>query len=236
MAKKRRRGQSSTCDIEKPRKRLKNEVVKAGQNNVKHPTLCSYYNQILTLRNYLLKRLPTTSKTRRRRIAAAADPIFDKTLICIRDAEETILDFSRWKDFEAYSQQVSLTVGSSLHDGSPQSDLIDFAIWCLFYRTHRQAHKPPHMLCHGYQRVSNAGQLNQEHGAMAGIPGLLSHYPNSNVETLKDVAWAEILGLLGKEGNRIMLDMVMFCGIFVAVDGGQGNYYQLSGKQKSTSW
>jgi telomerase reverse transcriptase len=230
MAKKRKRGQSSTSGIENPRKCLKTDAVKAEQVNVEHPTLCLYYDQIFTLRIYILTKLPTASKTRRRRIAAAADPIFDRTLICIRDVDKGKPNVSLLKDFEVYSQQLRLTAGSSFNEGYSQSDLIDFALWCLFYRTHRQAHKPPHILCHGYQRVRNEGQVNQGHCALAGIPGLVSHYPNSNVDTMKDSAWAETLGLLGKEGNEIMLDMVMLCGIFVAVNGGQGNYYQLSGK------
>ena len=235
MAKKRKRARASTHEVEEPRKSLKTEAPKAKRDNVKHPTLCLYYRQILTLRDYLLKRLPTTSKTRRRRIAAATDPIFDKTLVCVRDTEESIPDWFRPKDFDAYSQQVNLTAGRSFSDGSPQSDLIDFAIWYLFYRRHRHEHKPPQIICHGYQRANNPGQLGHEHCAMAGIPGLLSNYPNANVDTLKSVAWAEILSLLGKEGNRIMLDMVFNTGLFVAIEGGQGNYYQLSGKQGSRS-
>ncbi|KAL2046145.1 hypothetical protein N7G274_001592 [Stereocaulon virgatum] len=229
MAKKRKRAQSSTSDIENPHKCLKTDAVKAEHVNVKHPTLCLYYDQIFTLRNHILTKMPTASKTRRRRIAAAGDPIFDRTLICIRDVDAGKPNVSLLKDFEAYSQQLSLTAGSSFNEGHSQSDLIDFALWRLFYRTHRQAHKPPHILCHGYQRVRNEGRANQDHCALAGIPGLVSHYPNGNVDTMKDAAWAKILGLLGKEGNEIMLDMVMLCGIFVAVDGGQGNYYQLSG-------
>lgn len=85
------------------------------------------------------------------------------------------------------------------------------------------------MLCHGYQRASGPRQLNEDHGAMAGIPGVISHYPNNNVNVLKGTAWTRILGLLGKDGERIMLDMVLNAGIFAAVDGGRGNYYQLSG-------
>ena len=65
---------------------------------------------------------------------------------------------------------------------------------------------------------------------MASIPGVVSHYPNSLVSTLKNSLWADVLGLLGKEGERIMLDLILKAGIFVAVESGRDNYYQLCGK------
>ena len=89
------------------------------------------------------------------------------------------------------------------------------------------------MLCHGYQRASNPWQLNEDHCAAAGIPGVVSRYPNNNVNSLKDVYWAAILSLLGKEGELIMLDMILDCGVFVEVTRGQGNYYQLSGEKRT---
>lgn len=65
---------------------------------------------------------------------------------------------------------------------------------------------------------------------MGSIPGVVSHYPNSHVSTLKNTLWADVLGLLGKEGERIMLDLILQAGIFVAVESGRDNYYQLCGK------
>lgn len=85
------------------------------------------------------------------------------------------------------------------------------------------------MLCHGYQRTNNPRQPNEDHPVLAGIPGLVSYYPNSNISTLKSAGWSDILRLLGKEGDRVMLDMILGCGIFVAINGARGNFYQLSG-------
>lgn len=91
------------------------------------------------------------------------------------------------------------------------------------------------MLCHGYQRVNSLRQPDEDQCAIAGIPGLVSYYPNSNVDLLKGSAWTGILNLLGKEGDQIMLEVLLDCGIFVAIDEGQGNYYQLSGRTGSDS-
>ncbi|MCJ1286569.1 hypothetical protein MMC26_005915 [Xylographa opegraphella] len=40
---------------------------------------------------------------------------------------------------------------------------------------------------------------------MAGIPGLVSLYPNAQVATLKDATWSSMLKRLGKEGVQIMV-------------------------------
>ena len=228
MARKRKRGQSSTHPFTSS-KRRRIDLPPAEKSQLKCPTLCLYYVQILTLRDHLLSKVPPTSKIRRRRIASADDPIFDRTLVCIRDIGKQSSDQFRSREFEAFSQRISLTAGSSGEARSSQSELIDFTIWRLFNRLHRHAHRPPHMLCHGYQRVNNLRQPDEDQCAVAGIPGLVSYYPNSTVDLLKGAAWTGVLNLLGKEGDQIMLEILLDCGLFVAIDEGQGNYYQLSG-------
>jgi telomerase reverse transcriptase len=47
---------------------------------------------------------------------------------------------------------------------------------------------------------------------------------------IKSAPWPQILALMGKEGQRMMIDLILDCGIFVAVEIGHGNYFQLSGK------
>lgn len=70
---------------------------------------------------------------------------------------------------------------------------------------------------------------------MPGIKGIVPvpQVPNENVATLKSHPWAEILPLLGKSGDRIMLGLLLDCGIFVAVGPGKDNFYQLSGEYGS---
>ena len=75
--------------------------------------------------------------------------------------------------------------------------------------------------------------MNLEQGSAA-IPGLIYHFPNNHVNILKGPGWTELLGLLGKEGERLMLDLIMDNDIFVAAKAGLGNYYQLSGKHPKT--
>lgn len=68
-----------------------------------------------------------------------------------------------------------------------------------------------------------------EHVASA-IPGVLSIHPNSHVTTVKAYPWPQVLALMGKEGERVMIDLLLDCGIFLVVGSGRGTYHQLSGK------
>ena len=237
---------------EEDRKRA--NVEKTTVTPVKHPALGLYYRNILTLRDYLLSRLPPASKARRRKIASiipdtanlhhhdggpstmsqdghSLSKLLNSTLVCTVHEQALRPEPSRIKDFEAFSQRFSPTAGSSTGGStSSLSDLVDYAISLLFHKTHRRVHRPPHMLCHGYQRASNPRQTNNDHCAVAGIPGIVSYYPNTNVQALKGSSWTEVLALLGQEGDRILLDLFLDCGIFVAGDEGLDNYYQLSGK------
>ena len=65
------------------------------------------------------------------------------------------------------------------------------------------------------------------------IPGITSTYPNSHVTAIKASPWPEILALIGKEGEKVMIDLVLDCGIFVSVVSGRGSYHQLSGKSSN---
>ncbi|GKZ38872.1 hypothetical protein AbraIFM66950_011420 [Aspergillus brasiliensis] len=66
------------------------------------------------------------------------------------------------------------------------------------------------------------------------VPGLEAQFPNDNVQQLKQAPWTEVLGLLGDNGEEIMLKLLLDCGIFVAVDQQRGIYFQLSGLPLST--
>lgn len=62
------------------------------------------------------------------------------------------------------------------------------------------------------------------------IPGLFSLYPNSQVKILKGSPWPQLLALLGQSGEKMMIDLLLDCSIYVAVEAGFRNYHQLSGK------
>jgi telomerase reverse transcriptase len=61
------------------------------------------------------------------------------------------------------------------------------------------------------------------------VPGLVERSPNSHVRTLKEPTWCRLHALLGQRGDRIIIDMLLECAVFLTVNGGSGNYIQLSG-------
>lgn len=71
--------------------------------------------------------------------------------------------------------------------------------------------------------------INRGQPATSAIPGIVSIFPNNNVAAIKSDPWPQILGLMGKEGEKVMFDLVLDCAIFLAIESGHGNYHQLSG-------
>ncbi|KAI4267754.1 MAG: hypothetical protein LQ337_008202 [Flavoplaca oasis] len=263
MAGKRKRHRPPKVD-EGSRKRVCRDANNSTPIATSHPTLSLYYPQILTLRDYLLSKLPPSSKSRRRKIAnikkgfgprstvvqssnlsheqfsqssqgghfdehASLARLLDRHLVCRRQLVHQPAWQTREQDFQAFSQKNNGADESSLLEGhTSQSEIVDFAIWALFHRIHRQAHRPAHMLCHGYQRRT-ASKADGEQETLSGIQGITSHFPNSHVGTLKRRPWSDLPNLLGKDGEQIMLDLLLDCAVYADVESGQGNYYQLSG-------
>lgn len=71
--------------------------------------------------------------------------------------------------------------------------------------------------------------MRQEENHISGIPGVQSVYPNINVTSMKSTPWPQVLLLMGKEGERAMIDLILDCGIFLEVGTGRGVYHQLCG-------
>jgi telomerase reverse transcriptase len=46
---------------------------------------------------------------------------------------------------------------------------------------------------------------------------------------LKEPTWCRLQALLGQGGDRIIMNMLLECAVFLPVDGGISNCYQLSG-------
>ncbi|KAJ4301248.1 Telomerase reverse transcriptase [Kalmusia sp. IMI 367209] len=221
--------------------------------SVEHPVLSRLYPEVLSLRHYLLSRLPASSrlKSRRRKLSQLGlHPSHEDTATCGTDLElGELLDSTlvgvlpngdadrrenalreREKDLESFTQELSLTNSASTFKPGYflQSEIVDFVVWRLFKRS--SSYKPSHLLCHGFQRSGAQSQTEQQKTAHC-IPGLSSIYRNTAVETLKGPLWCRLHAILGKTGRLIMMDMLIESGIFSPVEGspGDGNLLQLSG-------
>ena len=105
--------------------------------------------------------------------------------------------------------------------------IVDFTVWLLF-RRHQGPYKPPHVLCHGYQRYAAGHDNSAELAPVSGVPGVFSNNVNPHVQTLKEHPWNNLPSLLGKGSEGITSDMLVQCGIFQPV-GSSSNLTQLSG-------
>ena len=105
--------------------------------------------------------------------------------------------------------------------------MVDFVIWLLFEKEKKAGGWPKHLLADGFRR--NAALRPDGTAAPHSIPGIYSVHVNHRVQSLKESPWPQLLALLGREGERIMIDLLLDCSIFASVEVGRGNYRQLSG-------
>ncbi|KAL2180398.1 uncharacterized protein P884DRAFT_78854 [Thermothelomyces heterothallicus CBS 202.75] len=249
----RKRGRSEAetrahdCCVHRPAKHIKREPA-PHDGVVKHALLAQYYSEIQTLRQFALSKLSSSSRLRRKKIASvgrrnpasdgpptedelALGHLLDSTIVAHRHHDDVDRDL-RWQQWVGFSQrgdESSVTLSGGL-EGSiySQSEIVDFVIWLLFSRE-ATGSWPKHILCDGFRRQTGGPCNRPNPGAVSTVPGLYVVYPNPHVQALKLPPWPQLLMLLGKEGERIMLDMLVDCAIFKAVPAGKGNLYQLSG-------
>lgn len=53
---------------------------------------------------------------------------------------------------------------------------------------------------------------------------------------MKQAPWPQLLQLFGKSGESMMINLLLDGSIFLPVEAGQGNYYQLSGEACRVGW
>lgn len=49
---------------------------------------------------------------------------------------------------------------------------------------------------------------------------------------LREAPWPQLLALLGQAGERVMINLLSECSVFLKVDAGLDNYLQLTGRWK----
>ncbi|OHE97841.1 telomerase reverse transcriptase [Colletotrichum orchidophilum] len=222
-----------------------------GQNEdrVKHALLQQHYDDVKTLREFLLSKLPGSSRLRRKKIASLGkdetwarsqdreilpqlSSLLDTTLVCTQHRPGAQTD-SRWEQWRTFSQKADDSVvslsGGLAKATSSQSEIVDFVVWQIFSRIQPHTAWPKHLLCDGFRRRGqNIANVNG-HSHDSAIPGLAVIHQNHYVQALKEAPWPQVLMLLGKSGEQVMIDLLIDTAIFLPVKAGLGNMYQLSG-------
>src|SRR3954470_22816449 len=94
--------------------------------------------------------------------------------------------------------------------------IVDFVVWLLFSTRRPAGPKPNHLLCYGLEH-SVTGRVHNEAQRDLYLPGILQRRPNSNVLALKQPVWRQALDLAGADGEVIFTDLLLDCGLFVAI-------------------
>ncbi|KAK5663294.1 hypothetical protein OQA88_3721 [Cercophora sp. LCS_1] len=242
MAKRKRNATRPACGEPSTKQAKGNRT--SGNELVKHALLDQYYAEKKTLRAYVLAKLPSTSHIRRKKIAsigvgqcttdeAVLGRLLDNTIVAcqvsstVENKDASKLRWQQWVGFSQRGDESYVTLSDGLAGSMySQTEIVDFVIWLLFSREKPNSW-PKHLLCDGFRRFT--GSRADTRPARDGIPGVYVAFPNHRVKALKERPWPELLMLLGKEGERLMIDLLVDCAIFEAVESGQGNLYQLSG-------
>ncbi|KAF5723392.1 telomerase reverse transcriptase [Fusarium mundagurra] len=206
---------------------------------VRRDLLERHYTRVTSLREYVLSQLPHGSRIRRKKVASIGEAndardiektlsrLLDTSLVCFAH-EEADNDDTRWEQWLAFSQREDESY-VSLSDGIAgsifsQNEIVDFVVWRLFSREVQLGRRPKHLLCDGFRK--SAGPDDQ---GTTTIPGLFSLFPNSNVEALRENPWPQLLALLGRAGEKIMINLLVDASIYLELEAGFNNYYQLTG-------
>ncbi|KAK7738484.1 Telomerase reverse transcriptase [Cytospora paraplurivora] len=192
---------------------------------VKHALLPQYYPKIRTLRQYVLDKLPPTSKVRRRKIAAVGNAQPD----AVRAAQGPKEDSEKFRNVLAELLDATLVCTHVLpqEEEKAQSDSL-LQQWMDYSQRGDESHVT---LSGG---IASAIHFQSEklgptrQGVATSIQGVYSLYLNERVAAIKREPWPQLLVLLGKSGESMMIDLLLESSIFLRVDAGQGNYYQLS--------
>ncbi|KAM3066909.1 Telomerase reverse transcriptase [Clarireedia jacksonii] len=218
---------------------------------VKDALLAQYYPRVLSLREYLLSKLPASSRVRKKKILGVGGrtsvetgdlqddtdedrvlaAFLDRTLVGVSTYGISQEDRAEgWNTFSQRGDTSISTIGNSSGGALfSQSDIVDFAIWLLFQKSKSINGRLQHLLCQGYRKDVSSHSVHRDENFSTTIPGVNLTYPNSHVTSIKGWPWPQILGLLGKAGERIMVDLILDCGIFLPIENGNGSYHQLSG-------
>ena len=84
------------------------------------------------------------------------------------------------------------------------------------------------MLCNGYEIPKDTQHRMRDEAV--GLNGLDCISAKSNASIMSDSIWQDLLHLLGKDGDQVMLDLILHCGVYIPAGISNGNLIQLSGE------
>ncbi|POS87567.1 hypothetical protein EPUL_001647 [Erysiphe pulchra] len=196
--------------------------------------IANYYPHVLSLREYILSKLSQKSKSKRVKAWSAAinkndedenrmASFLDYTWIGVD--RYTVPQEEKWKLWNTFCQISNDSIEFFESDETKcfQSKIVDFAIWLLLSKIYISFRRSKHLLCQGYNKRMITDSIAQKP-----LPFEI-RFQNCHVTSMKASPWPQVLTYLGKGKEKVMLDLILDCGIFIPVDESNRNYYQLCG-------
>ena len=119
MARKRKRDSNASTCARKARKLFLED------QPFDHPVLASHYSTVLSLRDYLLVKLPINSRDRRERIKKVAlenaDDLLDAHIVGLRDEATPETRQTRQQEYQAFTQSQAYSTHRSTAKDQPCS-------------------------------------------------------------------------------------------------------------------
>ncbi|KAI9650201.1 Telomerase reverse transcriptase [Ciborinia camelliae] len=169
---------------------------------VKQALLTKYYPNVLCLRDYLLSKLPVSSKVRRKKLLSVGRKTSEGQGGDQNDEDEDILlgDF-----LDGTLIGVSSNNGSLQEDRSKEwnsfSQRGDISLSTIANSCGTDLYSQSEV---GYRKDISSRSVHRDENLRTSIPGVNSIYPNSHVTAMKTWPWPHVLALLGKAGERVM--------------------------------
>ncbi|EPE03966.1 telomerase reverse transcriptase [Ophiostoma piceae UAMH 11346] len=208
---------------------------------IKQDLLTLYYPCVKSLRDYLLSRLPPSSRIRRKRLASfgkntknseggQAQPQEALEELLTRTLDTTLVAYTDipFNDGDGETrrgpdlQQLRVTFSQSKKVDESNVTISDAPSGPFSLQAETVDFVPMDQANKSATKVDTAPPCT--------IPGLFVSRRPQNAQCLKELPWPQLLALLGASGVQIMTDLLMHCSLFIAVDSGLGNYLQVTGK------
>jgi telomerase reverse transcriptase len=104
----------------------------------------------------------------------------------------------------------------------------------LLFKRDFSARQPGHQLCQGVQWPNRGHQYTTDSRAATDMLGLDSNCPDKNAAIVRGPLWSRLLSILGNEGEKVMVELLLYPGIFLQVGNEESNFCQISGKSNSS--
>lgn len=205
----------------------KHKATQRKQTKAQHsPVLDSCYQSVVTVRQYLIERLPVKCSRRKHlnaSIGDEADAILNEWRVGVLITPTPEIQRVRSLDLAAFTQtQRSVNVNTGRTPTCTLDEVLDFAVWHLFNKANKCSNQPRNLLCNGLQRgVAPDGSMV--------VPGIVQLHPCDNLTLFKSVGWQKIFAALGADGESILTSLLLDCGVFSNLASNSHNHYQVSG-------